>query len=64
MQKPCQVFFELFLIVNVLNGYEKASVHGIEIVENIKENIGNIVGDERKVKQVMYNLRAHALKFS
>jgi len=43
---------------------ERASRRGITLGRTIDERLGTIVGDERKVKQVLLNLLSNALKFT
>ncbi|MDO8281819.1 MAG: ATP-binding protein [Thermodesulfovibrionia bacterium] len=43
---------------------EKAMKHGIKMTSDIDENIGNITADERKIKQVIFNLLSNAMKFT
>ena len=43
---------------------EKAKRHGITLVFDIKEDIGMIKADERKVKQAVYNMLSNAVKFT
>jgi PAS domain S-box-containing protein len=43
---------------------EKAMKHNIKIVAVVEEGIGNIVADERKIKQVLFNLLSNAFKFT
>ncbi len=43
---------------------EKAVKHGIALSADVKENIGVIKADERKVKQVIFNLLSNAMKFT
>ncbi|MCQ9206715.1 MAG: ATP-binding protein [Omnitrophica bacterium] len=43
---------------------EKALKHNIAIVKNIKGDIGTIRADERKFKQIMFNLLSNAAKFT
>ena len=43
---------------------EKAMKHGIRLSLNIESAPENYVGDERKLKQVMYNLLSNAVKFT
>ena len=43
---------------------EKAKAHNIELIENISENIGNVMADEKRMKQIMYNLLSNAIKFT
>jgi signal transduction histidine kinase len=43
---------------------ERAQRRGIALVHAVDERLGNIRGDERKVKQVLLNLLSNALKFT
>ncbi|MFA4827724.1 MAG: PAS domain-containing protein [Thermodesulfovibrionales bacterium] len=43
---------------------EKAMKHNIKVKAEVKEGIGNIIADERKIKQVLFNLLSNALKFT
>jgi len=43
---------------------EKAMKHGIALETDLAENIGDIIADERKIKQVLVNLLANAMKFT
>jgi PAS domain S-box-containing protein len=43
---------------------EKAMKHNIKIAAEVAAGIGNIVADERKIKQVMFNLLSNAFKFT
>jgi len=43
---------------------ERASRHGIALQFDIDPGLGEIVGDERKVKQVLLNLLSNAVKFT
>ncbi|MEK7699211.1 MAG: ATP-binding protein, partial [Planctomycetota bacterium] len=43
---------------------EKALRHNIKLSESIPEGIGNIIADERKIKQIILNLLGNAFKFT
>jgi signal transduction histidine kinase len=43
---------------------ERATRHGIKIDHTVDERLGEIVGDERKFKQILLNLLSNAVKFT
>jgi signal transduction histidine kinase len=43
---------------------ERASRHGIALGLNVDPRLGDFVGDERKIKQILLNLLSNALKFT
>ena len=43
---------------------ERATRHGITLTQTVDERVGDIVADERKVKQVLLNLLSNAVKFT
>jgi signal transduction histidine kinase len=43
---------------------ERASKHGINLDVTVDERLGDFVGDERKIKQVLLNLLSNAVKFT
>jgi signal transduction histidine kinase len=43
---------------------ERATRHGITLDVMIDERLGDIVGDERKIKQILLNLLSNAVKFT
>jgi len=43
---------------------ERASRHGITLDTAIDERLGDFVGDERKIKQILLNLLSNAVKFT
>nr|WP_279233430.1 ATP-binding protein [Desulfofundulus thermobenzoicus] len=43
---------------------EKAKKHGIELSWSVAEDVPEITADERKLRQVIYNLLANAVKFT
>ena len=49
---------------SVLMFREKALKHNIKIKAEIEEGIVNITADERKIKQVLFNLLSNAMKFT
>ena len=43
---------------------ERATKHGINLDVTVDEGLGTLVGDERKIKQVLLNLLSNAVKFT
>ncbi len=43
---------------------ERATRHGIALTQSVDEQLGDIVADERKVKQILLNLLSNAVKFT
>jgi signal transduction histidine kinase len=43
---------------------ERATKHGINVDVTVDERLGDFVGDERKIKQVLLNLLSNAVKFT
>ena len=43
---------------------ERATRHGINLDVTIDERLGDFVGDERKIKQILLNLLSNAVKFT
>ena len=43
---------------------ERASRHGIALEVRVDEGLGEIVGDERKIRQILLNLLSNAVKFT
>src|SRR5215207_4523181 len=43
---------------------ERATKHGITVDLDIDERLGEFVGDERKIKQILLNLLSNAVKFT
>jgi PAS domain S-box-containing protein len=43
---------------------ERASRHGIALHVDVDSRLGEVVGDERKIKQVLLNLLSNAVKFT
>src|SRR5262249_31063452 len=43
---------------------ERATRHGITLTQTVAAEVGDIVADERKVKQILLNLLSNAVKFT
>ena len=43
---------------------ERATQHGINLDVKVDERLGDFVGDERKIKQILLNLLSNAVKFT
>jgi GAF domain-containing protein len=43
---------------------ERAAKHGINLDVTVEEGLGDFIGDERKIKQVLLNLLSNAVKFT
>src|SRR5262245_32618818 len=43
---------------------ERATRHGITLTQTVAKEVGDIVDDERKVKQIVLNLLSNAVKFT
>jgi GAF domain-containing protein len=43
---------------------ERAARHGISLKREVDERLGELVGDERKIKQILLNLLSNAVKFT
>jgi GAF domain-containing protein len=43
---------------------ERATRHSITLTQTVEERLGDIVADERKVKQILVNLLSNAVKFT
>ncbi|HSE86781.1 MAG TPA: GAF domain-containing protein [Candidatus Binatia bacterium] len=43
---------------------ERAAKHGIHLKVTVDERLGDFVGDERKIKQILLNLLSNAVKFT
>jgi two-component system, NtrC family, sensor kinase len=43
---------------------ERATRHGITLTQTVDQRVGDIVSDERKVKQILLNLLSNAVKFT
>ena len=43
---------------------ERATRHGITLTRSVDERLGDIVADERKMKQILLNLLSNAVKFT
>jgi signal transduction histidine kinase len=45
-------------------GRERATKHGINLDVSVDERLGDFIGDERKIKQILLNLLSNAVKFT
>jgi GAF domain-containing protein/anti-sigma regulatory factor (Ser/Thr protein kinase) len=43
---------------------ERASRHGVRLHHSVDERLGELTGDERKIKQILLNLLSNAVKFT
>ena len=43
---------------------ERASRHGIRLHHSVDDRLGELTGDERKIKQILLNLLSNAVKFT
>jgi two-component system, NtrC family, sensor kinase len=43
---------------------ERATRHGITLTQTVEAGVGDVVADERKVKQILLNLLSNAVKFT
>jgi GAF domain-containing protein/anti-sigma regulatory factor (Ser/Thr protein kinase) len=43
---------------------ERATLHGIRLQHAVDEHLGEVLGDERKFKQILLNLLSNAVKFT
>jgi signal transduction histidine kinase len=43
---------------------ERAQKHGIAMAQNVEPGLGDVVADERKFKQILFNLLSNAAKFT
>ena len=62
--EPTIVNIQSLLQNSLIMFKEKAMKHGIKLVPSIADVPDTIVADERKIKQIIYNLLANAMKFT
>jgi len=43
---------------------ERATRHGVSLYQEVDKRLGEFVGDERKIKQILLNLLSNAVKFT
>ena len=60
------VTFDLPLAIDNARTFvrERATRHGITVDIDVDERLGEFVGDERKIKQILLNLLSNAVKFT
>jgi signal transduction histidine kinase len=60
------VAFDLPLAIDNARTFvrERATKHGISLDVSVDERLGDFVGDERKIKQILLNLLSNAVKFT
>jgi signal transduction histidine kinase len=58
--------FDLTLAIDNARTFvrERATKHGITLDVTVDERLGEFVGDERKIKQILLNLLSNAVKFT
>ena len=58
--------FDLALAIDNARTFvrERATKHGINLDVTVDERLGDFVGDERKIKQILLNLLSNAVKFT
>ncbi len=61
-KKECQIVPLIEKVIHQLS--EKADLHKVEIQLEFPPDIGAILVDERRIKQVLFNLLSNALKFT
>jgi len=59
-----QFDLDMLLSTSLIYIREKAKKHNIELVTDFPEDIGMVSADERKIKQVLFNLLSNASKFT
>jgi signal transduction histidine kinase len=62
--QPSRLDLDMLLSTSLIYIREKASRHGIDLRLDLRPDLGLINADERKIKQVVFNLLSNASKFT